>query len=282
MIDFILPLKHRIDGDDLDLCKDGLLSIGELSRITGIGISSLRYYDRIGALRPAYVDEATNYRYYSLEHLHELKAVRMCIDSGIALKNISEYIEDDIIDFSEIIRSSSERIEEEINSLIQMKHHLKELRKELEFTDDVMTRKPFERIWSEPIALWTTEADTDLKKIDRDECLRQITYQSAAEGHQLNPIYFGVLRVDIENKTSYYYAAGLKKLDERKVDIGRIIRMPAGKYRVIKADGMDIKDADTMFPDLINRKYNKYIFVGELFQGDYKNPCYAMMINCSD
>ena len=47
--------------------KENLLSIGALSKQTGVHIKSLRYYDSLGILRPAYVDPSSGYRYYSLQ-----------------------------------------------------------------------------------------------------------------------------------------------------------------------------------------------------------------------
>ncbi|GAA1169990.1 MerR family DNA-binding transcriptional regulator [Ornithinimicrobium humiphilum] len=41
-----------------------LLSIGELSRASGISVSALRFYDRTGVLAPADVEPATGYRRY--------------------------------------------------------------------------------------------------------------------------------------------------------------------------------------------------------------------------
>lgn len=37
------------------------LSIGEMAKLSGVHIKSLRYYDRIGVLKPAYVDPKTNH-----------------------------------------------------------------------------------------------------------------------------------------------------------------------------------------------------------------------------
>jgi len=36
--------------------KKGLLSIGEVSRITGASVRSLRYYEKINILKPAHTD----------------------------------------------------------------------------------------------------------------------------------------------------------------------------------------------------------------------------------
>ena len=42
-----------------------LLSIGELARAGGLSASALRFYDRCGVLRPAFVDPDTGYRWYT-------------------------------------------------------------------------------------------------------------------------------------------------------------------------------------------------------------------------
>nr|WP_203986594.1 MerR family DNA-binding transcriptional regulator [Virgisporangium aurantiacum] len=41
-----------------------MLTIGELARASGLSASALRFYDRSGVLRPAYVDPDTGYRWY--------------------------------------------------------------------------------------------------------------------------------------------------------------------------------------------------------------------------
>ena len=42
-----------------------MLSIGEFSKICKVTVKTLRYYDRIGLLKPVHVDDMTGYRYYS-------------------------------------------------------------------------------------------------------------------------------------------------------------------------------------------------------------------------
>lgn len=45
--------------------KQNLLTIGNLSKQTGVHIKSLRYYEQLGILRPAHTDPDTGYRYYT-------------------------------------------------------------------------------------------------------------------------------------------------------------------------------------------------------------------------
>lgn len=73
--------------------RDGLLSIGELACMKGVGVKSLRYYESIGIFRPAFVDPSSGYRYYSLNQLMDLDAITTCIELGIPLKELRDYIE---------------------------------------------------------------------------------------------------------------------------------------------------------------------------------------------
>ena len=44
---------------------DELLTLGEVAKLDGITAKALRYYDAHNILKPAAVDPATGYRYYT-------------------------------------------------------------------------------------------------------------------------------------------------------------------------------------------------------------------------
>lgn len=71
----------------------GYLSIGKVSKRKGVSIKSLRYYDEIGVLKPAYINEQTNYRYYKEEQLFLLDAITLCIELGIPLRDFQNYLD---------------------------------------------------------------------------------------------------------------------------------------------------------------------------------------------
>ena len=75
--------------------KSKLISIGTLSKLTGVHIKSLRYYDRLGILRPAYIDPASGYRYYSFPQIHVVDAIQLCVDLGIPLKQFTDFVGED-------------------------------------------------------------------------------------------------------------------------------------------------------------------------------------------
>ena len=49
-----------------------LMSIGKVSKLKNVSIKSLRYYDQIGILKPAFVNAETNYRYYTKDQLYQI------------------------------------------------------------------------------------------------------------------------------------------------------------------------------------------------------------------
>lgn len=69
--------------------KEELLSIGEFAKLRGVSVKSLRYYERVGALKPAYVNEESGYRYYSINQISDLDMVTTFIELGVPLKEIA-------------------------------------------------------------------------------------------------------------------------------------------------------------------------------------------------
>jgi DNA-binding transcriptional MerR regulator len=62
--------------------------IGEFSKLSGISIKTLRFYDQIGLLAPAAVDTRTQYRLYVPRQLQDLWAIRALKELGASLSEI--------------------------------------------------------------------------------------------------------------------------------------------------------------------------------------------------
>ena len=75
--------------------KGKLLSIGEISKLTGAGIKALRYYERINLLKPAYVDPGSGYRYYLFNQTYLVGLIQFAVELDIPLKKLSEFIDED-------------------------------------------------------------------------------------------------------------------------------------------------------------------------------------------
>ena len=63
------------------------LNIGELARVAGTNVETIRYYERIGLL-PAPPRTASNYRVYSAAHVGCLSFTRRARDLGFSIEQI--------------------------------------------------------------------------------------------------------------------------------------------------------------------------------------------------
>lgn len=76
------------------------LSITEMAKLRNITTETLRYYDRIGLLKPDYLNE-NNVRYYSVLKYEQLETIKELQQIGLNLTEIRHYLSDRTIHSSE-------------------------------------------------------------------------------------------------------------------------------------------------------------------------------------
>lgn len=96
------------------LNMNGYLSIGKVSKLKNVSIKSLRYYDEIGILKPAYINHQTNYRYYTEDQLFILDAIGLCLQLGIPLKDLHRYSKDGHLNLQKLLYDGKVLAEEKI------------------------------------------------------------------------------------------------------------------------------------------------------------------------
>ena len=88
-----------------------LFRIGEFSKLTGIPIRTLRYYDSIDLFKPSEVDLFTSYRYYKEEQVKDLELINELKEVGFTV----EEMRDNWNNFSEeLFLKRKEKLLEEI------------------------------------------------------------------------------------------------------------------------------------------------------------------------
>jgi len=73
-----------------------MIRIGDFSRISLVSIKTLRYYDEVGLLHPAKVDDFTGYRYYTYDQLSRLHRILALKDLGFPLEQIGRLLDENI------------------------------------------------------------------------------------------------------------------------------------------------------------------------------------------
>jgi effector-binding domain-containing protein len=71
-----------------------MLKIGDFSKLSQVTVKTLRYYDEVGLLKPAQVDDFTSYRYYSVDQLPRLNRILALKDLGLSLEQIGQLLDE--------------------------------------------------------------------------------------------------------------------------------------------------------------------------------------------
>jgi len=99
-----------------------LLPIGKMAALNHTSVQTLRYYDKIDLLKPLYVNQDTNYRYYDIKQSAILDMIGYMKSLGMSLEQIKEQFDkEDIEAIKDILERQSKNIDEEIRKL----HHMK-------------------------------------------------------------------------------------------------------------------------------------------------------------
>lgn len=106
--------------------------IGLFSQITKTTIKTLRYYDRVGLLKPEKIDKFTGYRYYTTAQISQFYEILLYKQAGLSIKQIKEIIIDqkDIEDILDIRKKELMDIQENTNRQISLINYLLKEKKE--------------------------------------------------------------------------------------------------------------------------------------------------------
>lgn len=109
-----------------------MFKIGEFSKLTQVTVRMLRYYDKMGLLKPAQIDPWTGYRMYSADQIPILNKIIYLRDSGFQVAEIMQILKTE--DSSEMPRQLDKkyleikkRIQEEQEKLKKIELAQKEL-----------------------------------------------------------------------------------------------------------------------------------------------------------
>lgn len=97
--------------------------IGEVSKLYGIGVDSLRYYEKIGILHPERAE--SGYRHYSIQDIWKLNIIRDLRRLGFGMEQIRWYLEHHTVDSTLAMLEKEQRaIEEKIKDLKKLQENV--------------------------------------------------------------------------------------------------------------------------------------------------------------
>ncbi|MGI5826780.1 MAG: MerR family transcriptional regulator [Patescibacteria group bacterium] len=93
-----------------------MFKIGQFSVITHLTIKTLRHYDELDLLKPAYVDENSGYRFYTGEQLPRVQKIISLKAIGFSLLEIAQLLEGDVSS-EELVEKLEKKRDDEFNTL---------------------------------------------------------------------------------------------------------------------------------------------------------------------
>ncbi|MCL1877768.1 MAG: MerR family transcriptional regulator [Defluviitaleaceae bacterium] len=242
--------------------KKKLLSIGDMSKLTGSAIKSLRYYERINVLKPAYVSPETGYRYYTLDQVHLIGMIQFSIEIGIPLAQMRQFMESDgTMDFRSFIKEGREVAEKKMKVLKKGLRHIDIIERHMDLAEQhqigqIYTRKiPTKNFHVIPI-------EKSLNEAERIKILQSFM-KLPIEEKDWEEAEYGILCEYAPREAMYYFVEVPENIDLPNVKI-----IPGGTYFCMQTENSEIEKAPELFKDHIEGPC--YAIETEIFTGRIK------------
>jgi DNA-binding transcriptional MerR regulator len=244
-----------------------------MAKLTGAGIQALRYYDRKDILQPAYIDEYSAYRYYTLEQSYSVDIIRACVELDIPLIELKGLFYSEEPDFIwQFFIKNKEIAEKKLKTLkIGLSLMDKALQK-LELNKPYKTGQIYAREIPEKFYC-VNPCGNSLKKLNRIEQLLELQKIMRAEfdidgiEEQLVLLEYGFLYEYSPKGIEYYVFTEIPKCLANK----STKTIPAGTYFFRQDKNSKIEDAYSIFEQHIeSREHFMLIEVEELMSGKSK------------
>lgn len=216
-------------------------TISEFGKLRNVNINSLRYYEKIGILKPHHVDEKNGYRYYSPDQLPILDVILLCLDFGMPLKDLKTCISDDKfinnIKLFELGREIAEkRFQKAQTELNKIDYTLKYLQSNIKQSEEkgLYKREIPER------TIVTMDYSGSFDDIHKIESTSARLYSYAQE-KGLSPVFPAGLILE-KGKDSLHVKAFLEIMDKSTTD-PLVSLLPGGQFlcrTIDMADGMNV------------------------------------------
>ena len=105
--------------------RKNLFPIGEVSKLFHISVSSLRHYEHIGLLTPAYISPDSGYRYYGTEQFEVLNTIRYLRALDMPLTEIEDFLKNRDIDRIE------EKLRQQKQAVLKKQQELKRIEQKI-------------------------------------------------------------------------------------------------------------------------------------------------------
>ncbi len=233
------------------------LSIGKVSKLKKVSIKSLRYYDEIGILKPAYINEQTNYRYYKESQLFLLDAITLCIELGIPLRSFPKYLDKNgELNIQKLLFDGKALAEQKIITMRNCIDALQDTMARL----DVQSVPAFPKKHIEKRGILTIEFDEATSSKRYNHMLLSLFVNAQRNG--ILASYPSGLLYEYKNKKMTRYVFVHAVIPEGITPPDNFRNLPSASYYYMQSDSHHIDDGDEVFASILSETQSKhYLFV---------------------
>ncbi|MBU5592622.1 MerR family transcriptional regulator [Clostridium sp. MSJ-4] len=246
-----------------------LISIGELSKISGSTIRALRYYDDKGFLKPEYIDHETNYRYYSADQLGKLTVLQMCSEFGIPLKKL-ELFQDtgSNFDLSSMISEGEELLRNKLEELKVLEARMDSLKRSISNLQEKKSiNSVYKNEYPERIVITITYDYVDPYSHSFSKMITDL-YKKVRK-YNLTALYNqGVIKVKDDRKDKMVGFIEVKKMTFTKEQNKHLVKLPAGNYQ---CELFEFEDFRSNFNLIWNQKVeeDELVICSDIFDSNF-------------
>lgn len=256
-----------------------LLTIGKLSKMTNVHIKALRYYEKIGILPPTYVDPDNGYRYYSLNHIYLVDAIRICAQLNIPLKQFTEFISEDgsKIHLEKLINFGVGLVEEKLQSLQKDLEMLKDIQNEIQWADNLQDSEDIQYISVPESYYWIVPFNGEVLSKEYLELYMRETKNIMEAG--MEPLdEMGKVYIFDKEECAAFLCIGLRKNLTEGLN-KNILCIPSSSFMLKKVSvPFEILSS---FPNLEYGDQKKVIFEFELYTNVFDSAAPEFELRCS-
>ncbi|MGL4345690.1 MAG: MerR family transcriptional regulator [Cellulosilyticaceae bacterium] len=207
-----------------------LYAIGEVAKIKNVTIKALRYYHQMGIIEPAYIDEETGYRYYTLEQFMHIDIVKYCRGIGVSIKEIQHlFASQNTQELLAFLKQKKKEVEQTMQQLEGIIQNIDELSVATEHSKLLLEQ-------DEPVKQYLEERQIAVMAYEgggeADEMLYYSKLKKLLMDHHIHTLNYGrIYKVEGDCVRPCYVAAIIQKQIPDSYDFVRTL--PAGEYLLL-------------------------------------------------
>lgn len=256
--------------------KAGYFTIGEMSRVTGIHPKSIRYYERIGAIKPAMVDPETGYRYYRPAQFNHLTAIKICIQLGILLRDFKNYYADGMLYADRYLQDAAEISQQQIRHLQNNLEFIEKIRAYIKQADLLIAAGRILEMDYPEMHFLIQEIPPDISLYALFQCYQQLQSEAFRQSLQPETLY-GKIAVFRQGKLHRLYA-GIQVFQHTAAH--DIFTLPEASYAALFTPVSRIIQSKQIFPDQATAGQEMLVFESDVIASQYIAEAPGYILRC--